>query len=69
MVEHTSIQKKRIGRPRAKIDDKMLAHLYLEKGLSVRSIGEQLGVSHQTIARRISEAKLPTKKWRLPGED
>lgn len=69
MVGQTSTQKKRIGRPRVKIDDKLLAHLYIEKGLSVRDIGEQLGVSHQTIARRISEAKLPTKKWRFPGEN
>ena len=69
MVGQTSTQKRRIGRPRTKIDDKQLAHLYLEKGLSVRSIGEILGVSHQTVARRITEAKLPTKKWRLPGEN
>ncbi len=68
MVGQTSTQKKRKGRPRVMIDDKLLAHLYLEEGLSVRDIGKQLGVSHQTIARRLSELDIPLKKWRLPGE-
>lgn len=61
--------KKRTGRPRANIDDHVLARLYLSEKLSVRAIGEHLGVSHQTIARRIAEAKLPTRRWRFPGED
>ncbi len=68
MVGQTSTQKKRKGRPKAIIDDKLLAQLYLEQGLSVRVIGERLGVSHQTIARRLSELDIPLKKWRLPGE-
>ncbi len=68
MVGQTSTQKKRKGRPKAIIDDNLLAQLYLEEGLSVRVIGERLGVSHQTIARRLSELDIPLKKWRLPGE-
>lgn len=68
MVGQTSTQKKRKGRPKAIIDDKLLAQLYVEEGLSVRVIGERLGVSHQTIARRLSELDIPLKKWRLPGE-
>lgn len=68
MVGQTSNQNKSKGRPRAMIDDKLLKQLYLEEGLSVRIIGERLGVSHQTIARRLSELDIPLKKWRLPGE-
>ncbi len=68
MVGQTSTQKKSKGRPRAIVDDKLLAHLYLKEGLSVRIIGERLGVSHQTVARRLSELDIPLKKWRLPGE-
>ena len=64
----TSTQKKSRGRPRVMIDDNLLAQLYLEKGLSVRNIGERLGVSHQTVARRLSELDIPLKRWRLPGE-
>ena len=67
-VGQTSAENKRKGRPRVTVDDKMIAHLYLKEGLSTRDIAYKLGVSHQTIARRITEARLPTKKWRLPGE-
>ncbi len=68
MVGQTSTPKKSRGRPRVMIDDKLLVQLYLEEGLSVRSIGERLGVSHQTVARRLSALDIPLKRWRLPGE-
>lgn len=68
MLSQPASNKRPKGRPKAIIDDSLLMRLYVEKGLSVRDIGERLGVSHQTIARRLSEADIPTKRWRLPGE-
>ena len=68
MLSQPITNKKPKGRPKAIIDDRVLTRLYVEKGLSVRDIGERLGVSHQTVARRLSEADIPTKRWRLPGE-
>ncbi len=68
MVGQPKKNEGRKGRPRVQIDDRVLEQLYVEKGLSVRVIGERLGVSHQTIARRLSELNIALKKWRLPGE-
>ncbi len=69
MLNQSSCRKKQPGRPRAHIDAKELMRLYVDKGLSVRDVAERLGVSHQTVARRLSEAEIPTKRWRLPGEN
>ena len=54
------------GRPKVCIDDEQLQHLYLMQNLSTRDIGEKLGVSHQTIARRLSEFNIPAKRWQVP---
>lgn len=61
-------KRKASGRPRVNIDERVLLRLYVDKRLSVRAVAERLGVSHQTVARRIAESDIPAKRWRLPGE-
>jgi len=69
MLNQNSCRKRQPGRPRADIDNGELLRLYVDKRLSVRDVAERLGVSHQTVARRLSEADIPAKRWRLPGEN
>ena len=56
------------GRPKIELSKQVLEEYYVTQGLSVRAIAQRFGISHQTVAQRIKENKLPVKRWRFPGE-
>jgi len=58
----------RMGRPRKKVDVGLIIELYTRKGLSVRKVARVVGVSHDTVARRLEEAGIKLRKWMLPEE-
>ena len=58
----------RQGRPRVAVDVKQILNLYLEKKMSVRQVAREVGVSHVTVARRITEETGHLRSWRMPGE-
>ncbi len=61
-------KKRHPGRPRATISDNKIIELYCDKELSLREVGLKLGVSHQTIARRLEMLSVPKKRWLNPVE-
>lgn len=62
-------RKERPGRPRVKVDTGKILALYQDKKLSVRQVAGLVGVSHTTVARRITEETGQLRTWRLPGEE
>ncbi len=56
-----------MGRKKIVIDTEKLISLYNE-GYSTRHLATVVGVSHDTVLRRLKEAKQPLRSWRLPGE-
>ena len=56
-----------LARPRKKVDLQKVIELY-RAGYSTSKIEEMVGVSHDTILRRLKEAGHPIRRWRLPGE-
>lgn len=61
-------KKKKPGRKRMDIDVDKIVKLYVDEKMSVRDVAEAVGVSHDTVARRIREAKGGLRQWRMPGE-
>ncbi len=57
-----------MGRPRIPVDVDRLVQLY-RQGYSTRDIARVVGVSHDTVLRRLKEAGQPLRAWRLPEED
>ncbi len=58
-----------MARPRKKVDVKKILQLYLVEKMSVRQVAAEVGVSHDTVVRRIRENYGPLRQWRLPGEE
>ena len=58
----------RQGRPRADVDVEKILSLYIEERKSVRDVAREMGISHATVARRITEEKGYLRAWRMPGE-
>ncbi len=58
-----------MGRPRKKLDVDRIVHLYVDKKMSVRRVAEMVGVSHDTVVRRLEEAGIKLRRWMLPGEN
>lgn len=56
-----------MGRKKIILDLEKLIRLY-HKGCSTRAIAVVVGVSHDTVLRRLKEAAQPVRTWRLPGE-
>jgi DNA-binding Lrp family transcriptional regulator len=47
--------------------DRMVA-LYTDGRMTLRQVAKEVGVSHVTVARRITEKTGQLRSWRLPGE-
>jgi len=58
----------RTGRFRVDVDLEKILNLYLNKRMSVRKVAKVVGVSHVTVARRITEETGQLRDWRMPGE-
>lgn len=56
-----------MGRKRIFVDLMLIIEMY-RRGLSTRDIAGAVGISHDTILRRLKEAGQPLRAWRLPGE-
>ncbi|MEW5785316.1 MAG: helix-turn-helix domain-containing protein [Bacillota bacterium] len=56
-----------MGRKKIPVDREKVVELY-RRGCSTREIAVQVGVSHDTVLRRLKEAGQPLRAWRLPGE-
>lgn len=57
-----------MGRKKLKIDVPRIIKLY-RQGLSTRRIAALIDVSHDTVLRRLKEARQPLRRWRLPDEE
>ncbi|MDD5457483.1 MAG: helix-turn-helix domain-containing protein [Candidatus Margulisbacteria bacterium] len=57
-----------MARPRKKVDVQRILQLYLVEKMSVRQVAKEVGVSHDTVVRRIRENYGELRQWRLPGE-
>ncbi|RLG72143.1 MAG: hypothetical protein DRO23_10915 [Thermoprotei archaeon] len=53
-LEAAKVRGKRIGRPRKQVNMRKVKY-YLNKGLSIRAVAKIIGVSPQTIVRRLKE--------------
>lgn len=58
-----------MGRPRKNVDVSKILHLYVDKKMSVRQVADVVGVSHDTVVRRLEEEGISLRKWMLPGEN
>jgi transcriptional regulator of aromatic amino acid metabolism len=58
-----------IGRPRKELDIEEMLDLYINKNNSVRQVALKMGVSHDTIAKRIVEKIGTLRKWHMPGDN
>ncbi len=58
-----------VGRPIARLDHDVLVQMYVTSNLSTRAVAARLGVSHQTVARRLKEHQIPAKRWQVPGSN
>ncbi len=58
----------KMGRPRKELDIEEMLDLYINKKYSVRQVALKMGVSHDTIAKRIIEKKGTLRKWLMPGD-
>lgn len=56
-----------MGRKRIGVDLGKVIKLY-RIGYSTRAIAAVVAVSHDTVLRRLKEARQPLRTWRLPGE-
>ncbi|NLY38779.1 MAG: helix-turn-helix domain-containing protein [Firmicutes bacterium] len=56
-----------MGRRKIPVDKQQIARLY-RQGYSTREIADKIGVSHDTVLRRLKEIGQPLRSWRLPGE-
>jgi transposase-like protein len=57
-----------MGRKKIGVDLGKVIKLY-QNGYSTRAIAAVVAVSHDTVLRRLKEARQPLRAWRLPGED
>ena len=64
----TQVLKGRTGRPRVDLDINKALRLYVDEKKSLRQVAAETGVSHVTIARRVSEKTGQLRSWRMPGE-
>jgi len=58
-----------MGRPRMQLDVEKMLDLYINKKMSVRQVALKMGVSHDTVAKRIIEKKGTLRKWHMPGDN
>jgi transposase-like protein len=56
-----------MGRKKIPVDKQQISRLY-RQGYSTREIAGLIGVSHDTVLRRLKEIGQPLRAWRLPGE-
>lgn len=56
------------GRPKLPVDIDETLRLYHVSQMTVREVAGILGVSPNTVARRITENNGQLRSWRLPGE-
>ncbi len=57
-----------VRRPRAAVDVDRMVTLYTDGRMTLRQVAKEVGVSHVTVARRITEKTGQLRSWRLPGE-
>ncbi len=57
-----------VRRPRAEVDVDRIVALYTAGRMTLRQVAKVVGVSHVTVARRITEKTGQLRAWRLPGE-
>lgn len=58
-----------MGRPRKNVDVERIIYLYTKRKMSVRQVAHEVGVSHDTVVRRLEEAGIRLRRWMLPGEN
>jgi hypothetical protein len=55
-------------RPRVSVDADRIVELYVDNKMTLREIAKEVGVSHVTVARIITEITGQLRAWRMPGE-
>lgn len=59
----------KMGRPRKNLDVKRILQLYLNENMSVRRVAEVVGVSHDTVVKRLEEQGIQLRRWMLPVKE
>ena len=63
------LKEKRPGRrPMAGVDVDNLVSLYVDQKMTLRQVAKKVGLSHVTVARRVTEKTGQLRSWRMPGE-
>ncbi len=55
-------------RPRVSVDVDKIVELYVDNKMTLREISKEVGVSHVTVARIITDITGQLRAWRMPGE-
>ena len=55
-------------RPRVSVDADRIVGFYVDNKMTLREIAKEVGVSHVTVARIITEITGQLRAWRMPGE-
>lgn len=63
-----SVKKPGSRRPRVSVDVDKIVELYVDNKMTLRDISKEVGVSHVTVARIITDMIGQLRAWRMPGE-